>query len=72
MKTPSLIALPLEEAKEALRQAGVSLVEVAHTAPPRGAPGGPARVVRERYSPEGAHLTVAGTIAGPERPSAEH
>jgi hypothetical protein len=71
MKRPSLIALPLPEATRALGQAGIGLVEVIHTAPPGGRPGGPERVVRERYSAEGAQLTVADTIRGPGRQVAD-
>jgi hypothetical protein len=66
----SLIALPLAEAKEMLERAGVAVVEVAETCPPgaQGAnlrAGAPRRVVRERYSAEGAHLIVAAAMALP-------
>ena len=71
MSRPSLIALPLEEAREALRLAGITAVEVSHTAPPRGRPGGMARVVRERYPGEVAELTVAEAVPGLERRPAD-
>jgi hypothetical protein len=75
----SAIALPLAEAKEMLERAGVAVVEVAETRPPeagkppgvapvrcaQGRPRGPLRVVRERYSADGAHLVVAAAVPLP-------
>lgn len=75
MSVRSVIALSLAEAKEMLERAGVAVVEVAETSSPglapasggraQGRPRGPLRVVRERYSAEGAHLVVAAAVPLP-------
>ena len=65
MSAPSVIAMRLDEAKRLLWQAGLSVVEVQRTAPPRGGPGGPERVVRERHAAEGVYLVVAAGVVGP-------
>jgi len=71
---PVVVALPLEEAKEVLDALGIAVVEVAETRArdpaPTGAPSGPLRVVRERYSPDGAHLVTArATVVAAARPA---
>lgn len=61
-----MVALPLAEAERLMAEAGVRVVEVTRTAPPGGGPGGPLRVVRERWSAEGVHLVVAAAVPMPE------
>jgi hypothetical protein len=63
MRTPSLLARPLPEARRLLEAAGVPLVEVKHTAPPRGAPSGPMRVVRQRSASDGVYLVAAASVS---------
>lgn len=62
----SVIARPLVEARSALEAAGVAAVVVATTAPPRGAPSGPLRVVRERWEGGRVCLVAAASLPLPE------
>jgi hypothetical protein len=64
-----VVALTLQEAREVLHRRGVAVVEVTETRPcdlgrkSGSRPAGPLRVVRERHSAKGAHLTVAASVA---------
>jgi hypothetical protein len=46
-----------------VERAGKGVVEVTRTSPPRAAPGGPLRVVRERWAGERVSLVVAASVA---------
>ena len=63
MKTPSVIARTATEARAILEAAGVKVAGVVETEPPKGAPGGPQRVVRERVTPDGVELVTAASVA---------
>jgi len=54
-----VLGLPLAEARRRLAEAGVTVVEEAVTAPPRGAVAGETRVVRQRRRDETVALVVA-------------
>ncbi len=62
MNRPSVIARFPEEARLVLEEAGLAVAAVACTAPPGGGPGGPRRVVRERWAPQGVELVVAASV----------
>ena len=61
---PVVLAWELAAAELALRQAGVSMIEVRTTGPPgRPRPGGVWRVVRQRTAGAHARLIVAASVA---------
>jgi hypothetical protein len=62
MNRPSVIALPIGEAREVLDEAGVGVAATIQTGPPGGPPPGPPRVVRERGTEEGVELVVAASV----------
>lgn len=62
MTGPSVLARTATDARVLLEDAGARLISITETAPPRGAASGPKKVVRERWTPEGAHLVVAASI----------
>ena len=69
---PVVLARELAEAEQALRQAGVTVIEVRTTAPPaRSRPGGPWRVVRQRTAGRTARLVVAASVALPSAGATE-
>jgi hypothetical protein len=66
---PSVIGRPLAEAQDILRQAGAAVARVDETRPPRGAPEGPLRVIRQQDTDDGVLLVVAASLMGPEKPA---
>jgi len=68
MSRPSVIALPLAEARRVLEEAGVTVAEITLTSPPGGDLKGPLRVVRERCSAKGVHLIVAAATGISDAP----
>ncbi|MFB3880185.1 MAG: hypothetical protein ACE149_02925 [Armatimonadota bacterium] len=66
MTGSSLIALPLAAAREAVREHGGALPAVKQTRPPRGAPSGPLRVIRQRSVAGSLELVVAASVPLPE------
>ena len=62
MKAPSVIARPLPEARAILEAAGAKVAAVVETRSPKGAPGGPLRVVRQRVTPEGVELVTTASV----------
>ena len=62
MKAPSVIARPLPEARAIIEAAGATVAGVVETRSPKGAPGGPLRVVRERVTPEGVELVTTSSV----------
>ena len=63
---PSVIGRPLDIAEGMLREAGVTAVSVRRSQPPRGGPGGPLRVIRQREAAQGVELVVAASVPLPE------
>jgi hypothetical protein len=61
-----VIARPLDAAQRLLRQAGVELVEIKQTQPPRGGLKGPLRVIRQRATADGVELVVAASAPLPD------
>ena len=61
----SVIARPLGDARLAVEEAGAEVREVKTTVPPRGAPSGPLRVVRERW--EGGQVCLVAAASLPPR-----
>ena len=66
MSHPCVLARRLDDAQRILDTAGVRVLGVERTAPPRGAPSGPPRVVRQRSTSEGVHLVTAASIPAAE------
>jgi len=64
---PSVIGRRLAQAREILERAGVAVVAVEETRPPRAPLEGPRRVVRQRRTDEGLSLVVAASLTLPER-----
>lgn len=62
MNTPTVIALPLDQAEAVLQQQGVTIANVKQTRPPGAAPIGPVRVIGQRTSPTGVELVVAASV----------
>lgn len=58
MSIPCVVARPLAQARRMLEEAGVTVAAVKETAPPRGAPSGPLRVLRQRETDAGLELTA--------------
>ncbi len=68
MTSPCVVGRKLAEAQQLLAAAGVPVLAVTETAPPRARrPQGPPRVVRQRTGPEGVSLVVAASIPLPEK-----
>jgi hypothetical protein len=66
MSHPCVIARPLDGAQRMLREAGVTMVDVKQTMPPRGGPNGALRVIRQRAGSDGVEIVVAASAPLPE------
>ncbi len=63
LQIPLVLSCELLEAERLLREAGVDLIDVTQTAPPRRRPpAGPPRVVRQRITARGVQLVVAPSV----------
>jgi len=60
---PCVVARGLEAARRMLAEAGVTVLSVTRTSPPKGAAPGPLRVVRAREEAAGVHLLAAAETA---------
>ena len=66
MTSPCVLGRRLAEARQLLEAAGIAVVEVTETAPPRGeALTGPPRVLRQREVEGGVSLVVAASVPPP-------
>jgi hypothetical protein len=63
---PCVLARRLDAARRILAEAGVTVLSVTQTSPPKGPDSGPLRVVRAREEAEGVHLLVAAETAPAE------
>ena len=62
MNAPSVIARLLPEARVILEAAGAKVAATAETRSPKGVPGGPRRVGRQRATPEGVELVTTSSV----------
>lgn len=72
MSEPQVLLRFVEEAAEALRQAGMGQITITQTTPPRGyRPGGQWRVVRQRRAHDGGVELVTARFAPPNSETPE-